>query len=89
LFEALGTKIGAKGGKLWVVADCSVELIIVVIARSLSGRGGRGGRRTLLLGVSGRDGREFQRRADEVLDSDDHGRNVIIVDIVVVLVNDG
>ena len=28
------------GGKLWVVADCSVELIIVVVARSLSGRGG-------------------------------------------------
>jgi len=87
--EAPGTKIGAKGGKLWVVANCSVESIIVIAAQILSGCGGRGSRHTLPLSVSGRDGREFLRRADDVLDGDNHGRNMIVVAVLVILVDDG
>ena len=51
-----GTKIGAKGGKFWVVADCSVESIVVVVAWSLSGPGGLC---SPPLGVSERDSWEF------------------------------
>ncbi len=72
-------QIGTKGGKLWVIAD---HLVNLVIARSLSSCGGRGGLRTRR-----RDGRKFRRHTDDVLDGDDHGKNAIDVAVVVILVN--
>ena len=69
---------------MWVVADCSVESIVFVIAWSLSGCSVHSGRHTPPLGVTGRDSGKFRRRADNVLDRDDHGRNAIVLAVVVI-----
>ncbi len=39
------------------------------------------------LGVSKRDGQEFRRCANNVLDGDDHGRNSIVIAVLIVLVD--
>ena len=76
--EAPGTKIGAKGGKLWVIANH------LVIVRSLSSCGSRSSHCT-----SRGDGWKFWRRTDDVLDGDDHGKITIDVAVVIILVNNG
>ncbi len=62
---------------MWVVADCSVELIIVVVARSLSGRGGP---------LASAEGTAGNLEGAPMTSST---RSSIVVAVVVVLVDDG